>query len=170
MTPFAARALDRGLTAVLVGLMRQASSATSANGHAQDVDPQGELAAQAIATIARRAAAVTSQAAVAEDVERLARTRLEAWTNRQSAPGESLGYQRTTALTPLLETPQPGEWDLWTCPMSMREVEASINLLLRADGDEDHIRATWEPAPRPSPRAPVDGDDDDEEISTEAAE
>jgi hypothetical protein len=170
VTPFAARALDRGLTAVLVGLMRQASSATSANGHAQDADPQGELAAQAVATIARRAAAVTSQAAVAEDVERLARARLEAWTTRKSAPGEHLGYQRTTALTPLLATPQPGEWDLWTCPTSMREVEASINLLLRADGDEDHIRARWEPAPCPSPRAPVDGDDAPDEITSEAEE
>jgi hypothetical protein len=170
VTPFAARALDRGLTAVLVGLMRQASSATSANAHAQDADPDGDIAARAVATLARRAAAVTSQAAVADDVERLARTRLEAWTTRQSAPGEHLGFQRTNTLTPLLETPHPGEWDLWTCPTSMREVEASINLLLRADGDEDQIRARWEPAPRPSSRPAVDGDDAPEEITVEAEE
>lgn len=170
VTPFAARALDRGLTAVLVGLMRQASSTASANAYAQDADPDGELAAQAVAALARRAAAVTSQATVADDVERLARTRLEAWTARQSAPGEHLGFDRGPALVPLLERPQPGEWDLWTCPTSMREVEASINLLLRADGDEDQIRASWERPPRPVPRAPVDGDDAPDEISTEAEE
>jgi hypothetical protein len=170
VTPFAARALDRGLTAVLVGLMRQASSTTSANPHAQDADTDGDIAARAVATLVRRAAAVTSQAAVAEDVERLARTRLEAWTARQSAPGEHLGFQRSNTLAPLLETPRPGEWDLWTCPTSMREVEASINLLLRADGDEDQIRAKWESAPRPSPRAAVDGDDAEDEITEEAEE
>jgi hypothetical protein len=170
VTPFAARALDRGLTAVLVGLMRQASSTTSANAHAQDADPDGEVAARAVATLARRAAAVTSQAAVAEDVEQAARARLEAWTGRQSAPGEHLGFDRGPSLVPLLDRPQPGEWDLWTCPTSLREVEASINLLLRADGDEEQIRAKWEPAPKPAPRAAVDGDDAPEEISEEPEE
>jgi len=52
----------------------------------------------------------------------------------------------------------------------MREVEASINLLLRADGDEDQIRTRWEPAPRPSPRDAVDGDDAPDEITEEVEE
>jgi hypothetical protein len=120
--------------------------------------------------IVRRAAAVTSQASVADDVKRLAQARLDSWGTRQRSPGEHLGYQRSTTLTPLLGTPQPGEWDLWTCPTSMREVEAAINLLLRADGDADDIAASWERAPEPSSREAIDGDDAPEEISEEPEE
>jgi Helicase conserved C-terminal domain len=170
VTPFAARALDRGLTGLLVGLMRQSSSTASANASAQDVDATGLLAKEAVAVIARRAAAVTSQASVADDVKRLAQARLDSWGTRQRSPGEHLGYQRSTTLTPLLSTPQPGEWDLWTCPTSMREVEAAINLLLRADGDADDIAASWERAPEPSSREAIDGDDAPEEISEEPEE
>lgn len=170
VTPFAARALDRGLTGLLVGLMRQSSSTTSANGAAQTVDTTDSIADAAVETIARRAAAVTSQEAVADHVRRMARMRLESWASRQGAPGEQLGYQRSQTLVPLLDTPQPGHWDLWTCPTSMREVEAAINLLLRADGDADAIGRPWEPAPKPTLRQPIDGDDAIEEISEEPEE
>ena len=43
-----------------------------------------------------------------------------------------LGYKEAPDVNGLLREPDEGSWDLWSAPMSMREVEAEILLQLDA--------------------------------------
>ena len=48
-----------------------------------------------------------------------------------------LGYQVGADVTGLLRDPDEGSWDLWSAPLSLREVEAEI--LLQLDRDDHSL-------------------------------
>src|SRR5207245_5071840 len=58
VTPFAPRALDRGLSALLVSLIREQGLTMNPNSAAQDLDRTSTLVAEAVAAIASRAGEV----------------------------------------------------------------------------------------------------------------
>jgi hypothetical protein len=134
VTPFASRALDRGLTAVAMALIRHQSDATNANPAPHSLEPS-VVARDALLTLSRRAAGVTSTAAMGEEVERALHHRLDSWLALQRRQGVVLGYRdrKDGKTIGLLQQPGDTRWGLWTCPTSLREVEAGVNLLL---GDE----------------------------------
>ena len=70
MTPFADRAVDRGLTGVLVALVRDLGDAYNANARASAFDRNDELADHIVRYLKRRAGNVSGDNAVDAEVER----------------------------------------------------------------------------------------------------
>ncbi|MFT4103678.1 MAG: helicase-related protein, partial [Burkholderiaceae bacterium] len=134
VTPFAARAVDRGLSAVLAALVRLPGATYSANQAAGQLDRTAALVQAALEAIARRAAEVTQSSAEGVRVQQLLQRRLDHWL-REAAPkpgGARLGYQmeRDGLTRALLQKAGLGDWELFTCLGSLRDVEPSVNLLL----------------------------------------
>jgi hypothetical protein len=134
VTPFAGRAVDRGLSAILAALVRLPGTTYNPNQAAGQVDRTAALIQAAVAAIARRAAEVTQSAAEGQKVQSQLQHRLDRWL-REAAPkpgGARLGYQgeRDGLTLPLLQKAGIGEWDTFTCLGSLRDVEPSVNLLL----------------------------------------
>lgn len=134
VTPFAGRAVDRGLSAILTALVRLPGVTYNPNQAAGQVDRTAAVVQVAMAAIARRAAEVTQSAAEGEKVQSQLRHRLDRWL-REAAPkpgGARLGYQseRDGLTRPLLQRAGIGNWDTFTCLGSLRDVEPSVNLLL----------------------------------------
>ncbi|HEX3426402.1 MAG TPA: DISARM system helicase DrmA [Acidimicrobiales bacterium] len=131
-TPFSDRALDRGLTAVLVAAVRQSGTATLPNTAAQYVSLDGPSIELLLDAIEARATRVTHDAQRAGDVRRRLRHRLEKWQERRHALTSGvLGYQVGPDVTGLLRPPEEGSWDRWTAPRSLREVEPEVLLQLQ---------------------------------------
>ncbi|WP_422745595.1 DISARM system helicase DrmA [Micromonospora sp. WMMD754] len=156
VTPFADRALDRGLTAVLTSLIRQHDATWNANRDAERVDRYATEVAELVESVVNRAATVTGQTSAADLVRaRLDRT-LDRWAERASTKYQQLGYKampdgRTVGL---LAEPDTGSWTEWTCPTSLRNVEPGIRLLIR-DGGGPLGNERENPYRRPTDEAPT---------------
>jgi hypothetical protein len=138
-TPFSDRALDRGLTGVLVTAMRHAGIAALPNVAANAVSLSGPAVNALIGDIERRAARVTHDQARAEQVGSELRHRLDSWHGHRNAVATGLlGYQVGNDVTGLLRDPDATGWDLWSAPLSLREVEAEI--ILQLDRDDRSLR------------------------------
>lgn len=134
VTPFAARAVDRGLSAVLASLIRLPASEFNDNIAAGRIDRSHTLVQDAIREISRRAAEVTQSATEGQRVERLLNSRIDRWL-REATPkpgGARLGYQgeRDGTTLALLQRTGVGEWEDFTCLGSLRDVEPSVGLIL----------------------------------------
>jgi hypothetical protein len=166
VTPFAARALDRGLSAVLVSLARQGRLDWNPNPRAQDVDVQAEFMTELSTEIAERAGDITGEPSIASLVRDMLQARFDEWKEQQRKGAVRLVYRADRgADVPLLQEPALGTWSTWSCPTSLREVEANVNLIL----DENDPSLTAAPAFGPTqPAAGVSTSDEDDE-ETEGA-
>ena len=97
MTPFSARALDRGLSGVMVALMRLWEERLNGNlkaGELQDTDP---LMPAVFAQLARRAENATHDATVAQRMRDMLDRRRDEWLKRvhnQKGPPARLPARR----------------------------------------------------------------------------
>lgn len=142
VTPFAARALDRGLSALLVSLVRLSGLKFNAHAMAGQFDPNDALVQHAIDVIATRAAHVEGDSAMGEEVRTMLRARVEHWRNEATPkPGKArLGYRakRDGTTRELLKIAGSNALEPFTCLNSLRDVEPMIALLLDDHGlDED---------------------------------
>lgn len=128
VTPYSDRALDKGLTGVLVSTVRHGDDDWNPNPSARRfARPDMRIAAH-VAAIAERAASVTGDVAVGTRVSDMANKRLDAW-DREAALRPDLSYaKRGPDDVALLWKPEAGEWDMWTCPNSLRDTEVQANL------------------------------------------
>lgn len=134
VTPFAARAIDRGLSAVLASLVRLPADEYNDNKAAGRVDRAHALVQAAIAGIARRAEEVRQSKAEGQKVHQLLQSRVDSWL-KQAAPkagGVLLGYrtERDGSTLGLLQRAGIGDWEEFTCLGSLRDVEPSVGLVL----------------------------------------
>ncbi len=147
VTPFSAGATARGLSALLVSLVRQVGSELNANDKAMRIATlrSHPYVTEAIATITRRAELIAGVAA-AEEVEQQLKRKLDLWqrTAQQLNQGSQLGYEgKKDGLTVgLLRKPSIDPWNEFTCLNSLRDVEPTANLILTDYGmdrgmDED---------------------------------
>jgi hypothetical protein len=84
------------------------------------------------------------------------KTRADEWAKEATVPGRVLVYQKYGAgptAYALLESPGIRPWSRWTVPMSMREVEPGVNLVMEDD------RAIDDPSWRSRPSAEDDSTD-----------
>lgn len=167
VTPFAARALDRGLSAVLVSLARQHELRWNPNLQAQAVDVRSKEMTALGDEVALRAGEVTGEPRVPGEVRAQLSQRYDDWKAQQSKGGVQLAYRAASgAAVPLLLEPTVGEWSTWSTPTSLREVEANVNLII------DEMDASLRSAPDfGTPQAPADtapSDEDDDEPGEEA--
>ncbi|MFG3281078.1 DISARM system helicase DrmA [Streptomyces sp. NPDC048111] len=136
VTPFTRRALDRGTAPTYVAALRQAAYEHSRNGDAATLDLDGEIAARVEERLLERAERVDGERAREYLSDRIEALKDE-WRSRRSAGG-SLGYRKEkkkdARFTPLLRRADGARWDVLTVPMSMRETENELNLLLPGSG------------------------------------
>ena len=133
VTPFSERALDKGLTGVLVSAVRHADHDLNPNPSARDLQRPDQRIAAHVDAIAERAGSVTSDQNTAALAASMAEDRLDAWY-RETALRPQLSYaDRTSDDVALLCRPEAGDWDMWTCPNSLRDTEIQANLQIITD-------------------------------------
>jgi hypothetical protein len=132
VTPFADRAIDRGLTGVLVSMVRELEQSYNGNLRAQDFDRHSPLADHVVRFLARRSS-IGTERRVRRRVEDELENRLDIWATARFTPGRRLAYDRprnSDDIAGLLRRPEEGPWVKTTCPTSLREVEPGIQLQL----------------------------------------
>lgn len=150
VTPFAPRAVDRGLTGVMASLLRLQGLDLNANEGAGRLTSSGDPKAKAVAAaLAARAWSVSEAVAVKDRIEQLAKERIDRWVYEAQKGGRTLGYKgkKDGDTVGLLKSPGPQPWETFTTPTSMREVEPSVSLIL--GGLEGVDAPKWEPAATP---------------------
>ena len=147
VTPFARRALDRGLTALMVSEARHTRAAWNPKAAAQDV-PVNKPDFEPIVTSLHLRAQLIAKQAAANEVDHLLATRRDKWSKQQRAPGVTLVYARGRGgAIDLLQSAESGPWTDFTVPNSLREVEVGSNLLLREDDPSDDPTAAYPQPP-----------------------
>lgn len=145
VTPFAARALDRGLTALLVALVRLADDEYNENSRAETLDRNHALVKDAVEAIVRRAEEVNADREIGAEVRRMLERRLDEWRAHADglSGGARLGYKKKNdgVTRGLLHVPSLGDWDNFTCLNSLRDVEPTVGLVLSDHGLDDEAPA-----------------------------
>jgi hypothetical protein len=138
VTPFAPRALDRGLAALLVSCIRLAGSEFNDNLGAGRLERTHSFVQEAVEAISQRAWDVEMTPDARDRVRQELEARLDSWLHRSqnTAGGARLGYDRKRdGLTlPLLQRPDRDPWGEFTCLNSLRDVEPTVTLLLDDHG------------------------------------
>lgn len=152
VTPFSPRAMDRGLTGALLSLMRLENDAFSPNVGAGELDKSDKPEiTEAIGVLVRRAWNVSETTTIKSLAERELKERADEWAKEVSVPGRTLAYEKRGAqaatMVGLVKSPGIHAWDNWTVPMSMREVEPGVRLIMNTGHiSDDH---GWKPRPVP---------------------
>lgn len=142
VTPFAPRALDRGLAALLVSYVRLLGSELNANTQAGMVTGTHPYFAAAIEELSARAREITQSEEVGEAVHKELEHLKTTWLNQavNMTGGATLGYKaKRDGQTVGLLRPPGNDWTPFTCLNSLRDVEPSINLILDDHGLGDHV-------------------------------
>lgn len=133
LTPFSAGAMERGLSALLVALIRLNSFDLNENLHAGQLTREHPLVKQAVETIINRAALI-GDANITAGVEKELNARLDFWLERINdlKGGARLGYQKKKdeLTVGLLRDAGIGRWKRFTCLRSLRNVEPQVNLIM----------------------------------------
>jgi hypothetical protein len=164
ITPFAPRALDRGLSALLVSLIRLGGSTFNANKGAAQISRDHPLVRAAVAGITARAAEISADTrdSVAAELE----VRLDDWLAAAGAVGpQTLGYRTASdGLTKgMLLRPSLKAWERFTVLNSLRDVEPTVGLILD-EGSLGDIPSWSATVYRGADDAGgLDADDDDED-------
>lgn len=160
VTPFSPRAMDRGLTGAMLAMMRNRFESFSPNPGAGALNsPSRPEMVSTVDLVTERAWEVTEDSAKKSLTNAELKSRADEWAKEAAVPGRLLVYQKYGAgptAYALLEAPGIRPWSTWTVPMSMREVEPGVNLVME---DERSLQD-------PSWRArPTDDDASDAEES-----
>jgi len=134
VTPFSPRALDRGLTGAMLSIMRNTYDPFAPNTGAGAMNsPSRPEMLTTIGVVAERTWEVTEDSAKKSLTEQELKQRADDWAKEAGVGGRTLVYQKYGAgptAYPLLETPGVKPWTDWTVPMSMREVEPGVRLVM----------------------------------------
>lgn len=141
VTPFAPRALDRGLSALLVASVRLADDTFNSNSQAAQINPLHALVASAKDAIEQRAATVEGSNAAGQQVASALAARVDSWDARarRMTGGATLGYKTKNdgKTFGLLQAPGTDPWQDFTCLNSLRDVEPTVSLILDNYGMEE---------------------------------
>lgn len=134
VTPFASGALDRGLTALLVSLVRLAGEEFNGNDKAGTIERSHPYIQSAIKTIVKRAEQLEGRA-VSDRLKNELEVKLDRWLSRvdRLEPGTTLKYRvssRDGTAIDLIKSAGQGIWEDFTCLNSLRNVEPTIGLIL----------------------------------------
>jgi hypothetical protein len=132
VTPFSARALDRGLSGVMVALIRLWDDHLNANMKAGEVLDTDPVWAKVFDILGSRGGNATHDAAVAVRIKDMLDRRRDEWLRRvHNQKDHKLGYKSEGGATVgLLEQATEGDWEMFTCLNSQRNVEGTVDLVL----------------------------------------
>lgn len=132
-SPFAERALERGLAGVFFALMRHLETRLNAEEAAHDFKDNDVLYDRVAQLLADRASVICQDSRLINALKvRLASLR-DHWRERiRHSSGSVITYAKSQGHNvPLLNSPAHGKpSDSFTCPNSLRDVEGTVNLLL----------------------------------------
>ncbi len=148
VTPFAPRAIDKGLTGVAVAMLRMNERTLNPNKGAGDFSLAENYSADLVQEVADRSWEVSEKPSVRDYVASQLKVRLDEWARETQKPGRTLGYKKPRsakdgALAPLLKQPGKEEWTRLTVMNSLREVEPTVGLVLNEAGS-DWSGPDWE--------------------------
>jgi len=143
LTPFALRAIDRGLAALFISLVRLAGKEFNGNNQAGLIERNHPYVQFAIKTICDRAnlvAGTETQKIVKQALE----AKLDIWLSKAKnlMGGGTLKYQtdkRDGLTLELLESAGQGIWQDFTCLNSLRNVEPTVGLIFQDQVPEDDL-------------------------------
>lgn len=134
VTPFAPRALDRGLTGTMVSFLRLDNDSLNPNIGAQELDSTTKPEVERIKRIVSdRSWKVKGDKTAKHNAENMVADRIDRWVKESSRIGRRLGYETEYGqgdIAGLLKKPGISAWDELTVPMSMREVEPGVQLVM----------------------------------------
>lgn len=132
VTPFSARGLDRGLTGVLVGLMRLSQNHLNANDKAGQVADDDPLWETVFEMLSKRGENATDDKTVAIRIKKMLNDRRDEWLKRvHNQKDHQVCYRAEGGATVgLLEQASDKDWELFTCLNSLRDVEGTVDLVL----------------------------------------
>ena len=154
VTPFAPRALDRGLTGTMVAWLRLAHDEYNPNLGAERLDGVSKPEVGEVKrVVAGRAWRVTNSRDAQQLVEDMVGERCDEWANEATRGGRRLGYEAGRArkkgegdIAALLKKPGLQPWDRFTVPLSLREVEPGVRLIMNSDNLPEG--PPWKPGPQ----------------------
>lgn len=160
VTPFSPRAMDRGLTGAFMSVVRLENDDFNPNVGAGALDKPGKPEIDRAADIVGdRAWSVSQEASIKALASDELKERIDEWTNQASKGGRILGYEKKgpkkDTMVALLKKPGIQAWDNFTVPMSMREVEPGVRLVMNI-GRYGGGSPPWTPPP-------IGGKDDQDE-------
>jgi Helicase conserved C-terminal domain len=151
VTPFSFGSIDRGLSALLVGLIRLFGKEFNANSDAANLERNHPFVKAAVETIERRAweiGGTTTRDYLSAEIER----KLDIWLDyaNDRTGGRRLGYEsKKDGLTVgLLKDPYAARWEDFTCLRSLRNVEPTVGLMLVDDNSNSELSRTPQPMPQ----------------------
>nr|WP_245795237.1 DISARM system helicase DrmA [Desulfacinum infernum] len=133
VTPFAPRALDRGLTGTMVSLLRLENDPLNPNLGAQSLDNPGKTEAAVVRKVLSERAWKVKDKAAGKRADTMLADRIDRWVKEALKTGRKLGYEIERGqgdVAALLKKPGATTWDEFTVPFSMREVEPGVRLVM----------------------------------------
>jgi len=149
VTPFSAGALYRGLSAILIALVRLASDELNGNERAGAIERNHPYVRAAVAAIVRRAELV-GNAQTAQRIRDDLEGKIDRWLARSQhrVGGVQLKYQVTSkdgTSVNLIKSAGKGNWEDFTCLNSLRNVEPTVNLVLTDQPPDDDFSRKPQP-------------------------
>ena len=135
VTPFSPRAMDRGLTGAMLSVLRLENEPFNPNHGAGALDrTDKDEVAHATDVLVRRAWSISEQSAVKDLASAELKERIDEWADEAGKGGRMLAYEKKgknkDTMVPLLHRPGIQAWNNFTVPMSMREVEPGVRLVM----------------------------------------
>jgi len=133
VTPFAPRALDRGLMGTMLSVLRLVHDPLNPNLGAQSLDNSGRPEASTIRKVLSDRAWKVRDKAARQRADQMVADRIDRWVREAVKPGRRLGYETERGrgdVAALLKKPGATAWDELTVPYSMREVEPGVRLVM----------------------------------------
>jgi hypothetical protein len=151
LTPFSPGAIDRGLAALMVSLIRLSKEEFNPNERAGRIQRDDPGVQAAIKKIVERAWHISADPQIRDLVQRELGARLDYWLDRAQdcQGGKVLGYRtaRDDITVGLLESPGSNGLQPFTCLNSLRNVEPTIGLILNPQVPEDDFSRPPQPMP-----------------------
>lgn len=154
VTPFSPRAMDRGLTGALLSVLRLENDPFNPNLGAGVLDNTGKKeVVEAVNLLSTRAWGITQQSEIKTLAIDELKERIDEWAKEASKGGRTLAYEKkgkgTDTMVALLRRPGIQAWDNFTIPMSMREVEPGVRLIMNT-ARVGSTGPAWTPPPSSS--------------------
>jgi hypothetical protein len=133
VTPFSPRAMDRGLTGAMLSLMRLGDEDLNANDGASSLkNTTDPIVSQVSHSITERVSMVAESAEAQQLAAASIKQRVDDWVKENGVAGRTVAYEKRgkniDSKVALIKSPGIKEWDRFTVPMSMREVEPGVKL------------------------------------------
>ncbi|WP_170392054.1 DISARM system helicase DrmA [Ruegeria arenilitoris] len=152
VTPYSPRAMDRGLTGSMLSMLRQGHVDLRANDAAGSMTTSSKPEMVEVSNaISERVWEVTENKLRMKESQKELKKRADEWVKEAGVAGRTLVYKKKKSGGTdyeILDEPGKAAWGRWTVPMSMREVEPGVGLIM-TDG-KSHTDPDWVPQKKTS--------------------